>query len=357
MSGFDSPPARICLLRLSALGDVTHVLPIIHTLRRVWPQTQLSWVIGRREAELMAGLPGVELLSLDKSAGLAGYRALARRLRGRRFDVLMLMQVSMRAHLASRLVRAPVRIGFDSVRSRDLHRLFITRRIPFVDRQHVLDGHFGFLEDLGITEKVMDWSVPIPEADRHFAAEQLPGDCPTLMISPAASKTIRNWFAPDYAAIADTAARRYGMRVLLSGGPAPVERELGAAIESQVRTARPLNLIGQVTLKRALALMARSTVVISPDSGPAHMAAVADTPVIGLYAVSNIRRSGPYKSLAYSVDGYACAAQRYLGQLPAALHWGQRIEHPDAMRCVKREQVEERLDAVMSQQRLVISSP
>ena len=52
-------PGSLCLLRLSALGDVTHVLPLVHTLRNAWPGIRLTWVIGRGEHRLLAGLSGV----------------------------------------------------------------------------------------------------------------------------------------------------------------------------------------------------------------------------------------------------------------------------------------------------------
>src|SRR5690606_40861556 len=83
VSHIPAPPASICLLRLSALGDVTHVLPLVHTLRRAWPGVGLAWVIGRGEHRLLEGLPGVEFIEYDKREGLAGMRALRRRLAGR----------------------------------------------------------------------------------------------------------------------------------------------------------------------------------------------------------------------------------------------------------------------------------
>src|SRR5690606_27579420 len=90
-------PRSISLLRLSALGDVTHVLPLVHTLRSAWPEVALTWVIGTGEHRLLQGLPGVEFLVYDKKSGLAGMRALRRELHGRRFDALLQMQVAARA--------------------------------------------------------------------------------------------------------------------------------------------------------------------------------------------------------------------------------------------------------------------
>ena len=86
-----------CLLRLSALGDVTHVLPLVHTLQRAWPAMPIAWIIGRGEHRLLEGLPGVEFVVYDKASGLGGMFALRRALRGRRFDALLQMQVAARA--------------------------------------------------------------------------------------------------------------------------------------------------------------------------------------------------------------------------------------------------------------------
>ncbi|SFD42008.1 heptosyltransferase I [Thiohalospira halophila DSM 15071] len=346
-SGLVEAPQRIALVRLSALGDVTHILPLVHTLRSTWPEAAITWVIGRREAELVEGLEGVELVTLDKGAGLAGYRALGRVLRGRRFDLLLQLQTSFRAHLASLGVRAPVRLGWDRTRARDLHGLFINRRIPFVDRQHVLDGQFGFLEALGIRERVLDWRVPVPAAERTAAAETLPGHAPTLIISPGASNPLRNWPVACYCELADIATERHGLRVLLTGGPSTLERELADAICAGTRVAEPVDRVGKLTLKGLVAHMERATALVSPDSGPAHVAACARLPVIGLYAVSNPRRTGPYLSLEHTVDGYPEAARRYLGEEPEQLRWGTRVEDPRAMEAVTVEAAAERLAALV----------
>ena len=106
---------------------------------------------------------------------------------------------------------------------------------------------------------------------------------------------MRNWRPERYAALAEHAVRRHGMRVILAGGPSELERRMGAQIER--RGGVPLvNQIGKDTLPQLLALLARATVLVSPDSGPAHMATMVGTPVVGLYAATNPARSGPYLS-------------------------------------------------------------
>ena len=105
------PPASLCLLRTSALGDVTHVVPLVRTLQARWPETRLTWLIGRLEQKLVGDLGGVEFIVFDKREGRSAYRAVREQLGGRRFDALLHMQVALRANLLSRVVNAPLR-GF-----------------------------------------------------------------------------------------------------------------------------------------------------------------------------------------------------------------------------------------------------
>ncbi|MBP8098211.1 MAG: glycosyltransferase family 9 protein, partial [Arenimonas sp.] len=209
-------PHSICLLRLSALGDATHVLPLVRTLRRAWPQVPITWILGKGEARLMEGLEDVELLVFDKSAGLQGLRDLRTRLAGRRFEVLLQMQLALRANLLSALIRAERRVGYDRARSKEGHSLFINERIQ-PGGHHVLDVFGKFCEPLGLCQDHVEWKLPVPQAARDWAAEQLPGDQRTLLISPCSSHQLRNWSPDRYAAVADHAATK-GWRIAICGG-------------------------------------------------------------------------------------------------------------------------------------------
>lgn len=330
-------PRSICLLRLSALGDVTHVLPLVHTLRRGLPGVALTWVIGKGEHRLLQGLPGVEFVEYDKTSGLAGMRALRRELlarrNGARFDVLLHMQVAARANLLSGFIPARHRIGYDRARSRDLHGLFINDRIPARPGIHVLDAIGSFCEPLGLKQEEVAWNLPVP-ADAHaWAAAQWPDDGrPALLISPCSSHVRRNWYPKRWAALADH-AHDAGWRVVLCGGRSALERETGAAIAAQSR-APLLDLIGKDTLKQLPALLARAALVATPDSGPMHIANAMGSKVLGLHAASNPRRSGTYSDLSFSVDRYDDAARKFLGKPATELAWGTKIEFDEVMTLV-----------------------
>lgn len=324
----------ICLLRLSALGDVTHVLPLLRTLRRAWPEVALTWVIGKGEQKLLDGLPGVEFLVYDKKTGVAGMRALRRELHGRRFDALLQMQVAARANLLSAFLPAARRIGYDRSRSKDLHGLFVNERIPDRPGIHVLDAIGSFCEPLGIRQTEVVWDMPIPDDARGWARAQWPEDgMPTLAISPCSSHALRNWRADRYAAVAEHARSR-GWRVALLGGRSTLERETTDAILAAMRPSSSgdvLDLVGKDTLKQLPALLERADLLMTPDSGPMHIANAMGTKVLGLHAASNPRRSGPYSDVRFCVDRYDAAARRYCGKPADALKWGTKIEHDGVM--------------------------
>jgi heptosyltransferase I len=340
------PPRSACILRLSAIGDACHLVPIVRTLQQAWPATQLTWIIGRSEARLMRLLDGVEFITVDKRASLAGVAALRAALGGRRFEVLLHMQLALRASLMACCIPARVKLGFDRARARELQWLFTNARIAARTREHVLDSFFGFPAALGITERLLRWDLRLPPEALAYAARLVPDSQPTLIISPCSSHPRRNWRAARYAAIAEHAAGAHRMRVILAGGPSESERRMGSAIEQACRV--PLiNQIGKDTLPELLALLARAKVLLTPDSGPAHMATMVGTPVIGLYAATNPARSGPYLSGRWCVDAYRQAARTFRGCEPEELPWTHKIEEPGVMDLIGIDQVTARLDELL----------
>ncbi|BAU56874.1 glycosyltransferase family 9 protein [Halorhodospira halochloris] len=348
--GNDSALNRLCLLRLSAIGDVTHVVPIVRTLQRYLPQCSLTWVIGKTEASLVGDIEGVEFIVVDKGDGLFGAaKGLKKSLAKRHFDVLLNMQASWRANILASVVNAPRKIGFDRQRARNGQQLFSNESVRGPQRVHVLDGFFQFVEALGIYERELRWDIPVSAAVQERVTGWLPAASPFLVISPCSSqrtRNFRNWSAQNYAAVAEYAYAEHGLELVLTGGQSALERDYAEAIRGSL--ASPvIDLVGKTSLKELYALLQRATLFIGPDSGPLHMANAAGAGVIGLYATSNPQRTGPYLHLDRVANRYPEAASEELGCSPEQLRWGVRVRSPDAMQRISVAEVCARIDELL----------
>jgi heptosyltransferase I len=354
-------PNSICLLRLSAIGDVTHILPIVRTLQHYWPETKITWIIGRLEHQLVKDIEGIEFIVFDKSLGLKAYKNLWSTLRARKFNVFLHMQVSLRSNLASLCVRAPIKLGFDKKRAKDFQGLFANAHINAIDCQHVLDGFFEFLKALGLSQRKLVWDIPIPLKDQQWATEIINGQR-ILIINPSSSQRLnnwRNWGADNYAKLIDYAIEKYALKIILTGGPADNEIALAQEIiSSPILSKKPdslasvENLVGKTTLKQLAALMQKSLAVIAPDTGPAHIANALGRPIIGLYVTSNPKRTGPYiVNEAYkdlTVNLYPQALLKYENLGEADVPWGKRVRNAEALDLITIDAVKEKLDKIFA---------
>ena len=368
---FSRPPRAVCVLRLSAIGDVCHTLALVQALQREWPSTTLVWVMGKVEASLFGDLPNVEVIVFDKKQGWKAYLSVWRQLRGRRFDALLQVQAALRASVLSLGIRARYRLGFDAQRANDAQGLFTNVKVPSPAAPHVVDGLMAFAQVLGVQDLTPRWDVTVDPADQEWAAGRVAFDfaqataasavaiasdsraersrSPTLIIVPASSKAYKNWTVAGYAALADHAVRS-GWQVILCGSPAPNEQALGAQVVAACQV-DVLNLVGSTSLKQMLALIQQAQLVVAPDSGPIHLATLVGTPVIGLYAHHNPARVGAYNGQADAVSVYQTLVEAEYGKPLAALPWRTRVKDKQAMQHISIasvlatfDQVKERIE-------------
>jgi heptosyltransferase I len=344
----ESPPESICVVRLSHIGDTCHALAVVRAIQDTWPETRLTWIIGKTEAGLMADIPEIEFIIFDKSKGRSAYREVRDRLRGRHYDAALCMHASMRANRLYRMIDSPLRLGYDFRRARDFQWLFTNERIPAEPEQHVLDGMLSFARFIGVPARELRWDIPLSPAHREFASRHTGGERRVLVISPCStqrSRNFRNWSVENYAAAANHARKKFGCKVILTGGPSTLETDYGIRI-ADLCGPDTVNLVGRTSLKELLALLDVADALICPDSGPAHMATAVNTPVIGLYATSNPDRTGPYLSRELTVNVYPQATGRFLGKTPDQLRWGQRVRDPRAMDLIRLRDVNEKIDLI-----------
>jgi len=343
MLPFDTPPENICIVRLSALGDVTHAVPVLRAIQKKWPSTRVTWICATTVHPLLSALDGVRFIVINKKSGWRGYRQLRRELGGERFDIMLQMQTSSRANITGACVKADIKLGWDKNRARDFHRLFMTHSIPETSYEHQVQGHLSFARTIGLDAIEPEWNFPVSEEAAGFVRSVIPERNRILLISPCSSHKSLNWCVDSYTTVANYAVNQLDMTVVLSGGPSELELSIGKAIEGSIDK-QVINLIGKLSLPQLIALLQRADLVLTPDSGPAHMANAVGTPVIGLHACTWSRRSGPYNSQDLCVDKFAEAAWRFRGKKPEDLRWGIRIKDEGVMNLIEIDDVIERIN-------------
>lgn len=310
MSPWQGPPPRdVCIVMLSAIGDAVHVLPVANALKRAWPETRITWVIQPVPHLLVRDHPAIdEFVLFRRRKGLAawkGFAEAASRLRERRFDVVLGLQVYAKAGLLTALASARVKLGFDRRRARDFQWLVTNRRIPARPAQHVQDQYFEFLAWLGVDPEPVEWRIELSDQEQAEQAAFFGEiDAPTCAVVVGTSKPEKNWRADGYARVLEEIEQVHGLRPVLVGGPSAVERAMADEILSRT-SATVVDTLGN-DLRKLVWIVEGSAMTLSPDTGPLHISRAVDTPVVGLFGYTNPKRSGPYR--AYQdlvVDGYA----------------------------------------------------
>ncbi|WP_373099653.1 MULTISPECIES: glycosyltransferase family 9 protein [Pasteurellaceae] len=326
---FSQAPQSICILRLSAIGDVCHALAAVQQIQRHWRDTNITWIIGKTEAQLFARVPGIEFIVYDKKSGWQGVLALWKQLKNRRFDALLNMQTAFRASMLSLGIKARYKIGFGQKRSREGQRWFVNRRIEDPQNPHVLDGFLAFAQYLGVPVAPPHWDLGITEADRQTVRGYFDPARKTLLICPCSSKAEKDWLTERYAELVNL-AQRHNRQVILCGSAAKREMETAERIAALCDVA-PLNLCGKTSLPQFAALIAMADLLIAPDSGPAHIATTQGTPVIGLYAYHNPLRTGPYYNLSEVVSVYEQNARQQFAKPSDQLPWATKLKGKNLM--------------------------
>lgn len=301
---------RIAIVRMSAIGDVVHILPVVSSLRLAAPDAHITWIIQPTPYELVRDHPCVdEFILFERKPLHRSYRRLRTVLRDRKFDLVLALHTSLKASLATALLDSPWKVGFDRRRAPELNWLFTTERIAPRERGHMQDEALEFLEHLGVPLR-LEWHLePTSEEDARYAELLPPHEGPTIALVVASSQVEKDWPAERFAELADRLADRWGARSIIVGGRTAAELDAVARIRATARC-EPLDL-GAWDLRRLAYLLHRADVVVSPDSGPLHIAVALGTPSIALMGYTNPRRVGPYRFRELMIDAYGEPGEEY----------------------------------------------
>ena len=344
---------HICILRLSALGDCCHALGAINHLKKAMPNSKITWVIGKSEYQLFKDIDDIDFHVVDKTNLMRAMLETRRALRGRIFDVLLNMHASMSANLISMMISSQRKIGFDKERSRDKQHLFCNEFIPAKKNQHVADGMADFVNHLTNVNSPPLWEPLNLNPEEDEIKKYIDENKVTCLISPCSSQRYgkeynRSWPIENFIEVIEHLLEQKNIQVIVTGGLSETEVEYSKKIDSEDFNEDFVNLIGKTSIRGMAAIIKHSQFVISPDSGPAHIGTVMNKPVIGLYAMSNLNRSGPYYSGKWTINKYPEALEIFEGKNIESSKWGQKVKDPKAMQLIKVNDVISKIDEVIS---------
>lgn len=302
-----TPGPKILIVKLSAIGDVIHTLPALNALRRRYPRAHITWLVEPAAADLVLGHAALDRVLVSRRRqwvrGIkTGPRAerlreiirFARALRDTRYDFILDFQALLKGSLWVALARGRRKIGFGpGMAHQEMSWLFLSERIPAISMEvHALERNLIMLEAVGIHTRRVEYRLPVAPSDVLWARQALAGASrPVVAINPMAKWPTKLWVPERFAMLADRLAAARGAAVVFTGGP-----EDRDAIDAMIaRMSRPaMNLAGETSLRTLAALYASVDCLVTTDTGPMHLAAAVDLPVVALFGPTAPWRTGPY---------------------------------------------------------------
>jgi heptosyltransferase I len=297
-------PKKILLIKPSAIGDVVHGLPVLNLMRRRWPTAHIAWMLTPLCAGLLEGHPQLDEIILfqrrqfgrgwrDPQA-TAGLWKFTTALRKANFDLVVDLQGLFRSGFFAWTTRAPFRVGF--AEAREAAGIFYTHRIPSSGGErhpqhsggrHAVERNLDLAEAMGCGRSPVEFSLPIGEPEKKWVAEKLGSLSGYAVLIPGTAWETKRWPVERFAALADMLRERHGLKIVAAGSPDEI------SLAEQIRP--DLNLAGQTSLRQLTALIAQANLIVANDSGPMHIAAALQRPLITPFGPTNPDLTGPYR--------------------------------------------------------------
>jgi heptosyltransferase-1 len=278
------------LVRLGALGDLVHAMPVVSALRDAYPEARIGWIVHPRFVPLLELVDGLDRIhALDRRTGAAAIREVRRE----RYDACLDLQGLLKSAAVARLSGARRVIGFARPWLREPAAALAYSETGGDGSGHVITKNLSLLARLGVTAGAPRFSLRVPDSPVVSCARQILGltaAAPFALLNPGAAWPNKRWPVDRFGALAQSMRQRFGLRSTVLWGPD--EATLAASVVRASDGAAAM--APQTTMVEMLALARAARIVVSGDTGPLHLAAAAGTPVVGLFGPTPPARNGPW---------------------------------------------------------------
>ena len=302
---------NILIVKTSAIGDVTHTLPALNILRENFPNAHISWLIEEAASDIILDHPALDRVLISRRKkwiqslikgpnrlnAIKSIYYFVKLLRDTQYDLLIDFQSLLKSGVLIGLTKAKRKVGFGKgMDHSEYSYLFLNERVPAVKMDnHAINRELLLLEAIGIKGNRIEFNMPIQPESRKSVNELLESHSISysqkiVSINPQAKWDTKLWDSEKFSIVADWIAEQ-GFKIVFTGSAE--DADLNDLIINMMKY-QAINLSGKTSLKMLAALFARSTFIVSTDTGPMHIGASVHTPVIAIFGPTAPWRTGPY---------------------------------------------------------------
>lgn len=303
----------ILIVRLGALGDIIHTLPAVYAIRKKYPEIRIDWIAEARSSEILKNCtfidsiieidtkkwrkniynPSLTLSTVKEISNIIGI------MKKRKYHIAIDFQGLIKSGLIAFLSGAKTSAGFDREHLREpLSRIFITNHFsPEKKDVHIIEKNFSLLKSIGIESKVLPFKNGLrllgaedikEQTLKKYKLNEIQGQ--TVGIYPGGGWQTKLWESGKYASLIQKIQRIKGINVVLIAGKGE-DKIISEIIEKL--DSKPLCITG-TSIKELSAILSFVDIIIGPDTGPLHLAAILGTSAVGIFGPSSPLRNGPY---------------------------------------------------------------
>jgi lipopolysaccharide heptosyltransferase I len=298
---------KILLIRLSAIGDVIHALPVAKATRERYPKAEITWIVEDKAKDLVIGNPNIDNIIIlpkkewkrefkdKKWLTLKKARSFFKELQKHQFDIALDVHGLFKSALTAYLSGAKKRVG--PANGREGSTLFYHQKVNLPTEEiHQIDRNLQIAQGIDVQADDVSFDIILlPEEKRRVAQilEELGIEDKRVLvtINPYTSWSSKNWLNQRWAEVADNLIKNLNCEVIFTGGPAD---RAGVNEIIDLMKERSHNLAGRTNLKELAGIYDRADLFIGCDTGPMHLAAAMGTSVIALFGPTNPKTHGPY---------------------------------------------------------------
>lgn len=300
---------NILIVKLSAIGDVIHALPVSYAIKETYPDAHLTWVVEPPAYDLLTLNPYIdEIIVFEKkkfkSIGgfLANYGPLKRKIQSRQYDAVLDLQGLFKSAAIARLGQAPVKLGMCNMREFSDK---ISRPVVGANANgHIVERYLDVARAVGcrVDKVVFPLEVPEREQDlvrRIFSQSGANMGNPYVVFAIGANWPNKRWPVEYFAELSDWLYEQRLIPVIVGGGV--VDEQRAAEIEAKTEIP-PINLVGRTNFKQLAYILQNAQLVVGGDTGPVHLSAGVGTPTLMVMGPTDANRNGPYGQLDNAIE-------------------------------------------------------